>query len=50
MATTEKKQRNEIRLTDVPDKLFKKITANAEKAKRSNGAEVLLFLETKKYK
>jgi len=51
MATTkEKKTRNEIRITDVPDKLFKKISDNADKAKRSNGAEVLLFLESKKYK
>lgn len=46
----EPKKRNEIRVTDVPEKLFKQITKNADKAKRSNGAEVLLFLETKKYK
>lgn len=46
----EPKKRNEIRITDVPEKLFKQVTKNAEKAKRSNGAEVLFFLETKKYK
>lgn len=55
MATTTttkevKKMRHEIRMIDVPDKLFKAIEKNAKKNLRSNGDEVIVFLENKKYK
>lgn len=52
MATTtkEKPKRNEVRMIDVPEKLFKAIEKNAKKNIRSNGNEVLLFLEKNKYK
>lgn len=47
---TKKKVRNEIRIYDVPDKLFKAIEKNATKNKRNNGDEVVVFLESKNYK
>ena len=47
--TTTSKSRNEIRLVDVPDSLFKKIGLNAASMFRSNGNEVLAFLK-KNYK
>lgn len=52
MATKEpiKKQRHEVRCIDVPEKLFKAIEKRAAKNRRSNGDEVLAFLEEKKYK
>lgn len=58
MATTKKKptkkvsaKRNEvvIRVSDIPDKLFKAITENASAQRRSNGKEVLTFLEQNNY-
>lgn len=47
-----KQKRNEvfIRVSDIPEPLFNSIVKNADAAKRSNGKEVLIFLETKKYK
>lgn len=54
MATTvekkEKPKRNEIRMIDIPDKLFKSIEKNAKKNRRSNGEEALVFIESKNYK
>lgn len=50
MAKTKDKKRNEIRIYDVPDKLFKAIEKNAIKNKRSNGDEVVVFMESKNYK
>lgn len=58
MATTKKKtkkvaakKRNEvvIRVSDIPEALFKKITSNAKAARRTNGKEVLTYLETSNY-
>ena len=58
MATTKKKptkkavvKRNEIniRISDIPDKLFKAISENAEAQRRSKGKEVLTFLEQSNY-
>lgn len=39
------KKRNEVRVLDIPDKLFKRITDAAAKEKRSIGKEILLHLE-----
>jgi len=52
MATTKEntKVRHEIRMIDVPDKLFKAIEKNAKKNRRSNGEEALVFIESKNYK
>ena len=46
------KKRNEvfIRISDIPDKLFTAIKNNAKIARRTNGKEVLAFLEQKNYK
>lgn len=57
MATTKKTlvkktaKRNEvvIRVSDIPEKLFNAITKNATAERRSNGKEVLTFLEQNNY-
>lgn len=39
------KKRNEIRVLDIPGRLFKEITENSDRNNRSMGAEVLSFLQ-----
>jgi len=39
------KKRNEIRLVDVPDPLYKRLKEAAKKERRSLGGEALHFLE-----
>ena len=41
----EAKKRNEIRMVDVPDTLYKRIKSTAKKEHRSMGGEALHFLE-----
>lgn len=38
-----------IRVSDIPEKMFKQIKKNAKKAGRSQGKEVLQFLKEKSY-
>ncbi len=54
MATTKKKpvkKRHEvvIRISDIPDKLFKSISENATNERRTKAKEVLTFLEQNNY-
>jgi len=46
---SDRKIRKEVKITDIPEKLFNKITENAEKNQRTQKAEVLFHL-TKTYK
>lgn len=45
MAKKQNKKRNEIRVYDIPDKLFVKIQKDADTNKRTDGKQVLFFLE-----
>lgn len=40
-----KKKRNEIRIVDVPDDTFKKITENAKKERRHINKQALVHIE-----
>lgn len=44
-ADDSKAARNQVRVSDIPDDLFKKITKNAEAEDRTLGREVLVFLK-----
>lgn len=48
---TKIKKRNEvfIRISDIPKNIFESITINARAERRTNGKEVLTFLEQNNY-
>jgi hypothetical protein len=48
--STIKRKEMYIRISDIPEALYKAIDANSKKSMRPHGKEILVFLMDKKYK